>query len=125
MKCKEAKNAIRKLQQQMRMKDIRLAEMHDEIDRLRGEHLYRFNELEIIVRPHNTSTVFRPVFDDSLRVGLSVWGNEQCPTVCNYKVVALSALDLVRERKDDFIRDIGEIMAREIVDVAQDQRGQY
>ena len=119
MRCKDAKHLIRKLQQQLWATDVRLGEMRDEIDRLKhevkGEHVYRFDQLEIIVRPHGTHTVFRPVFDDQLRVDLTVWGNDQCPTIHNHRVVALGALDLIRERKEYFIRDMGEIMVREIL----------
>ena len=98
MRCKDAKHYIKVLQHQLRVRDARMTEMRDEIDRLthevNGEHFYRFDQLEIIVRPHGTHTVFRPVFEDTLRVDLTVWGNDQCPTIHNYRVVALGALDL-------------------------------
>ena len=125
MRCKDAKHYIKVLQHQLRVRDARMTEMRDEIDRLthevNGEHFYRFDQLEIIVRPHGTHPVFRPVFEDTLRVDLTVWGNDQCPTIHNYRVVALGALDLIRERKEYFIRDMGEIMVREILAFREEQ----
>jgi len=126
MRCKDAKHYIKVLQHQLRVRDARMTEMRDEIDRLthevNGEHFYRFDQLEIIVRPHGTHTVFRPVFEDTLRVDLTVWGNDRCPTIYNYRVVALGALDLIREKKEDFIRDMGEIMVQEILTVNHNNR---
>ena len=68
------------------------------------------------MRPRVGDTIFRPVVDESLmRVDLVVWGSDVSPTICNYSTVALGALELIRERPEDFIKSLGEIMVREIL----------
>lgn len=119
MKCNEMKGLIRKLNYQLLERDKRLAKAHERIHRLehelKGEQLYPFNLLEIVVRPSRANYLLRYELDDSCRIDLRVQGNEQCPTVCNYRTIRLSALDLLKENKKDFIKQMGEIMAEEIL----------
>ena len=119
MKCKEMKGLIRALNHQLRERDVRLAKAHDRIDCLehsvKGERLYPFNLLEIVVRPRRADYLLRYEMDDSCKIDLRVIGNEQCPTVGNYRTIRLSALDLLKEDKKDFIKRMGEIMAEEIL----------
>ena len=107
MKCNEMKKQIRQLKIANSKLSARLA-AHD-------ERRYRFNLLDIIVCPSRADYLLRYEWDDSCKIDMRVIGNEQCPTVCNYRTIQLSALDLLKENKKDFIKRMGEIMAEEIL----------
>lgn len=76
------------------------------------EQRFPFNHLEIVVRPSRQDHLIRY---EAIGLDLRVQGNDQMPAVCNYKTIQLSAFDLLQENEADFIKGIGELMAREIM----------
>ena len=76
------------------------------------EQRFPFNYLEIIVRPSRQDHLIRY---EMMGLNLRVQGNDKIPAVCNYKTIQLSAFDLLQENEHDFIKGIGELMAREIM----------
>lgn len=76
------------------------------------ERRYPFNLLEIVVRPSRQDHLIRYKM---MGVDLRVQGNGQMPIVCNYKTIQLSAFDLLQENEADFIKGVGELMARELM----------
>jgi len=76
------------------------------------EQRFPFNLLEIVVRPSRQDHLIRY---ETLGLDLRVQGNDKMSTVCNYKTIQLSAFDLLVENEADFIKGIGELMARELM----------
>lgn len=111
MKCNEMKRRIRQLEIANRKMTMRLAARAP-----LEERRHRFNLLDIIVRPGRADCLLRYELDDSCKIDMRVIGNEQCPTVGNCRTIQLSALDLLKENKKDFIKRMGEIVAEEILD---------
>lgn len=76
------------------------------------EQRFPFNLLEIVVRPSRQAHLVRY---ETMGLDLRVQGNDMMPTVCNYKTIQLGAFDLLKENESDFIKGIGELMARELM----------
>jgi hypothetical protein len=76
------------------------------------ERRYPFNHLEIIVRPSRQEHLIRYELMD---LDLRVQGTDAMPTVCAHKTIILSAFDLLRENEAEFIKGIGELMAKELM----------
>lgn len=110
MRCKDAKATIKRLEREN-------FELHKRAyAKATDERVYDFNLLEIVVRPRNGL----PIRQYELQADLRVLGCDemQVPTVCNVKRIDKAAIHLVKENRRDFIKHIGEIMARELVDFA-------
>jgi hypothetical protein len=110
MKCKEAKARIKKLERE----NYKLR--HRKQKSIPEDRRYDFNLLEIVVRPKNRPMVRYDICDIDLRV----LGDPaiKIPDICTYKTIQMAAIHFIKENRRDFIKRIGEIMARELVDFA-------
>lgn len=111
MKCKDMKREIKRLSRLNQ-------EYREKISALKGldEHRIRWNHLEIIVRPERM-----PMYAyEWVGVNLRVLGNPgEIPDRATYRAISLTALDLIRENKREFIKGIGELMATELLELKE------
>ena len=110
MRCKEAKSRIKKLERE----NFKLR--HQPQRRVPEDRTYDFNLLEIVVRPKRTPMISYEMLQ--LDLGVSGAHGIDVPDICNVKRIEKAAIHLVKENRYDFIKHIGEVMARELVDFA-------
>lgn len=115
MRCKDAKATIKRLERE----NSKLRERARFAERDPNERIYGFNLLEIVVRPRYNPTIV-PIIDDSCKIDMRVIGCSELdiPTIHTYRTVMKSAIHLLRENRQDFIRRMGELMAAELLDFA-------
>jgi hypothetical protein len=80
------------------------------------EQRFPFNHLDITVRPSRYDRLMRY---ELLELDLRVMGNDKMPTIAKVNTISLSAFDLLRENEADFIKGIGELMAKELMAYGQ------
>jgi len=105
---------VKKLVRISKMLENENAYLKDCLKRMRHveERRYPFNHLDIIVRPSRDDRVIRYELMD---LDLQVLGTDKMPTIGIARTITLSTFDLLRENEADFIRAIGESMARELM----------
>jgi hypothetical protein len=111
MRCKDVRRMKRKLER-LEKENLELKRKVNAIDVL-GERRHPFNCLEIVVRPLQKHFMLGYDYCD---IDLRVVGNDQFPAIATVKRIELTSLDIIRGNKADFIRCIGEIMAKELLE---------
>jgi hypothetical protein len=113
MRFKDAKAKISRLERQNFLLQKRI---NDSVKNISKEKTYDFNLLEIIVRPRRE--LLFPY--DVCTVDLQVIGAPeiQVPTIRSTKKITQASIHFVKEHREEFIRKIGEILAREILEIA-------
>ncbi len=105
MKCKNMKKEIRKLEHELKKTREQFSYV------TAPEQRYNFDVLEIMVRPRHDWMMQKY---EAVGIDLRVAGDGKVPTVCAYKTISLSSLDVLLEHKEEFTRHVAEIMLREL-----------
>ncbi len=112
MKCKDMKREIKRLSRLNQVYREKISALEGRFD----EHRIRWNRLEIIVRPE-----IMPMYAyEWIGVNLRILGSpNEIPDRSTYRRISLTALDLIRENKREFIKGIGELMATELLELKE------
>lgn len=105
---------VKKLIRVSKMLETENADLRDRLNAMQSlsERRIPYNYLEILIRSQRREHMIRY---ETIGLDLRVLGNDNMPTVCNYKTIPLSAFDLLQENEADFIKGIGELMAKELM----------
>ena len=119
MKCKEARNKIKRLERQNFLLQTRI---NNSVKHVPEGRRYDFNLLEIIVQPHKD---IKLPYNDQVRIRLRILGDGtvNIPDRLCQKTITKTSIEFAREHDKRFINRIGEIMATELLQLGENTNG--
>lgn len=105
MRCRDVKKLIRV----SKLLEAENSDLRNRLESMKSlsERRIPFNMLDIIIRPSRRE---HSIGYEMVEVDLHVNGSDKI-----HNTVALSTLDMLREHEEEFIKGIGELMAKELM----------